>query len=272
MSRLTDNDRKFGPIVFGRTDWKPIRLVWSSGGGDPDAPQRNTLTGYFGGWAAMICLPNIIRPLRVEQIVTSWDAETVARLGRNYYFEIFPREYGFSICDGFLQVFFGAQTHDSTTTQSWSKFIPWQQWRFVRFSLYRPDGEHFWTQYEGIKKNGFADQWAAQEACPKIVFLLDDFDGERITATCHIEERQWKFGEGWFKWLSLFRRSMVRRSLDIKFDKEVGPEKGSWKGGTVGTSTDIAAGESCEQGFRRFCEQEHRAKGRRYSVTFVGAA
>jgi hypothetical protein len=35
MSRLTDNDRHFGPMTWGRCGgWKPLRLVLSSGG-DP---------------------------------------------------------------------------------------------------------------------------------------------------------------------------------------------------------------------------------------------
>lgn len=37
---------------------------------------------------------------------------------------------------------------------------------------------------------------------------------------------------GWFKWLSWFGRPKIRRSLDIQFSSETGPEKGSWKGGT----------------------------------------
>lgn len=104
------------------------------------------------------------------------------------------------------------------------------------------------------------------------MFLIDDHDGERITATTHIEEREWKFGEGWFRWLSLFRRNMVRRSLSISFDKECGPEKGSWKGGTMGTGIDMLPGELHEAAFRRYCEQDHSSKYRRYRVTFVGRA
>jgi hypothetical protein len=276
MNRLTDNDKHFGPITYARVEWHPIRLVWSSGGdNDSGESLRNTLTAYAFGWVVQINLPKILRPYRIKHVSESLDAATVARLGRNWYYEIFPREYGFSICDGFLQVFLGAQTHDSTTTQSWSKFLPWTQWRHVRFSLYKPDGEHFWTQLEAKRIRGldnFRKQMDAQKECPSVSFEFDDYDGQRIVANCQIHEREWHFGEGWFKWLRFFRKPMIRRSLNIEFDKEVGPEKGSWKGGTIGTGIEMIPDESCEAAFRRYCEQEHRSKYRNFRINYVGAA
>lgn len=272
MNRLTDNDTNFGPLTVARSDsWRPWRLVWSSGGdGDCDRT-ANTLTVYGFGWIARIRLPNLLRPYRIKHTARSWDAATVERLGRDWYYETHPREYGFSLCDGFLQLFLGPQTHDSITTKDWCKHLPWTQWRHVRFSLYRPDGSHFWTQHDvpGIAK--YEEQARSQEACPKVAFEFDDFDGERIVATCHIEEREWRFGEGWFKWLSLFRGPKIRRSLDMRFSAEVGPEKGSWKGGTIGTGTDMLPEETCESAFRRYCEQEHRSKYRTFVIKYVNA-
>lgn len=275
--RLTDNDRQFGPITYARCSptWRPLRLVYSSGAEEDNAGQ-NKLTAYAFGWVACLRLPRLLDDYRVRHVASSWDAATVARIGRNWYEERFPREYGFSLSDGFLQVFLGAQTHDSTTTQSWSKHLPWTQWRFHRFSLYDANGVEFWTQIErrgnGYKFRDFDAQREAQERCDKAKFLIDDFDGERITATTHIEEREWKFGDGWFKWLSMFRKPMVHRSLSIEFNKESGPEKGSWKGGLCGTGIEMLPGELHEAAFRRYCEQDHRSKYRTYRVTFVGAS
>lgn len=272
MTRLTDHDKQFGPLTVGRCGgaWSPWRLVWSSGGdGDCDRA-ANTLTAYALGWVAQVGLPNVLRPWRIKH-KANWDAATIARLGRDWYYETYPREYGFSLSEGFLQIFFGPQTHDSITTKGWCKHLPWTQWRHVRFSLYRPDGSHFWTQYDapGIAK--YEERRKAEEACPKVAFAFDDFDGARITATCHVEEREWRFGEGWFKWLSLFRGPKINRSLSLRFSAEVGPEKGSWKGGTVGHGTEMLPGDTCESAFRRYCEQEHRSKYRKFRVTFVGA-
>ena len=273
MTRLTDNDRHFGPITYARCSpsWRPLRVVYSSGGGDENE-KANNLTVYAFGWILRILMPPMLQPWRrwVDTSRYAWAS------GRGGYWDEHPREYGFSLSDGFLQVFLGAQTHDSTTTQSWCAHLPWTQWRFHRFSLYDIDGTEFWTQFDKPAKLGqprdFYVQQEKTEKVDKAVFLVDDFDGERLTVTTHIEEREWKFGEGWFKWLSLFRRPKISRSLSINFDKECGPEKGSWKGGLMGTGIAMLPGELHEAAFRRYCEQEHSAKYSRYRITFVGAA
>lgn len=111
-------------------------------------------------------------------------------------------------------------------------------------------GEHWWTEPKGMP---WEERYAKEGACPSASFDFLDFDGELITAKTHIEEREWRFGEGRFKWLSLFRKPMIRRSLDIDFSKETGRRKGSWKGGTVGHSIDMLPGELHEAAFRRYC-------------------
>jgi len=273
MGRLTNSDRNFGPLIVARTSWNPWRLVYSSGGGD-EGDDWNSLTVYAFGWAARVRLPRLLQPHRVK-VLPSWDAATVARLGRDWYYDEHPREYGFSLHDGFLNVFLGAQTGDSTTEQSWSWFLPWTQWRYVRFSLYTPEGEHFWTQREDERRkvvglSSFNTQMRKTEEVQKVRFEFDDYDGKRIVATCHVEEREWRFGEGWFRWLSLFRRPNVRRSLSMAFSEEVGPEKGSWKGGTVGHGTEMLPDDTPDTAFRRYCSETHSAKGRKYKISYVG--
>lgn len=129
-------------------------------------------------------------------------------------------------------------------------------------------GEHFWTDPKGSAKwEAYQD---AKNACPVVRFSFKDFDEQELIATTRIEEREWRFGTGWFKWLSWLRRPKIRRSLDIEFSGETGPEKGSWKGGTVGTGIDMSPGEDHESAFRRYCNEQHRSKYRKYSVTFLG--
>jgi len=157
----------------------------------------------------------------------------------------------------FLQIFFGPQTHDSVTTKSLGYFIPWTQWRFVRHTLYTPEGKHFYTDWEKNRSFGleaFNKMHSAREAVPKVRFLCADYDGELVNATCYIEQREWHFGTGWFKWLSWFKSPLIRTSLDIQYDKEVGDRKGSWKGGTIGTSIDMEMGEPLADVFKRHCE------------------
>ena len=67
-------------------------------------------------------------------------------------------------------------------------------------------------------------------------------------ATIKIEKREWrrKFLV-WTKW-----KNMLRKTIDIEFDKEVGERSGSWKGGTIGMSFEMKPGETAEQCLRRF--------------------
>lgn len=109
------------------------------------------------------------------------------------------------------------------------------------------------------------------KACLACYFKFQDFDGQMIIATCMIEEREWHRGRGWFQWLKYFYKPKIRRSLDLKFSEEVGPEKGSWKGGTVGHGIDMLPGETPEMAFRRYCSMVHDARhGRKFTLTFVG--
>jgi hypothetical protein len=235
--RWGDNDRYWGPFTYARDDcgWRPFAIVLELGSGDSDFRKRLRMSAL--GHTLIVAIPGLVKH---------------------------TRDYGFSCSEGFLQVFYGPQTMDSSTTKSLGYFLPWTQWRHVRHSMYDGNGEHFWTaprnldwkfgRYEAIKE--------AEDTCPSLSFEFDDFDGERIVAKTRIEEREWLFGEGWFKWLSWFRKPKVVRSLDISFSSEVGKRKGSWKGGTLGHGITMLPGELHEAAFRRYCAENN--------MTFVG--
>lgn len=283
-NRWSDNDHNLGPFTFswaGSKGYRPLAIVLKSwGSGDDDAGPASLRFSLI--WITFIVwLPPILWPQRKRVYPADWGADVVARLGRNWYWDVNVREYGFSYSDGFLQISYGICPCDSLLDQTWSKHLPWTQWRHIRHSFYDLDGKHFWSEIEAetqaLRKLGgkvpsdryeIVRRW--EEMCPKAKFMIRDFDGAEIEATTHIEEREWHFGTGWFKWLSLFRRPKIRRTLDISFSDETGPEKGSWKGGTMGTSIEMLPGELHEAAFRRYCDQEHRSKYRKYSVKFVG--
>jgi hypothetical protein len=269
---LTDQDRRFGPITYGRSDWAAFRAVFSSG---DDEKARNSLTVNAFGWVARVWLPTLIQPHKVKCTATYWSAEDIARMGRDWYYEISPREFGLCISDGHLSVYYGEQTDSSLTTKRRGWFLPWRQWRHVRYSLYDRNGRLFWEQRKkkdirGIK--AFTDQYDAEKACPAASFLIRDYDGEQVTARTVIDEREWRFGEGWFRWLSWLRAPKIRRSLKIEFSAEVGTQKGSWKGGLVGTGIDMLPGELHESAMRRYCAKEHCDKGGKYRITFLSIA
>lgn len=269
MNRLTDNDTNFGPFTLAR--WTHAFAAYIESGNDED-PETTILIIAFG-WALRIRAWNwLCRPWRARWVECNWDAETVKRLGRSGYWEIHERRFGFSLSDmgngyDFFQLYYGAQTHDSSTTKSWCKHLPWKQWNHVRHSLYTPTGEHFYTEPRGA---GFREFFEKKEQCPKVNFGFEDYDGEMIVATCMIEEREWHKGEGWFKWLRWFYAPKINRSLDLEFSAEVGPGKGSWKGGTVGHGIDMLDGETPKEAFQRYCAKNHEHRGQKYKLRFIG--
>jgi hypothetical protein len=258
-----DNDKYFGPFTYARDKhYKPTSLMLSS----PDEDDTFcTLRVSAFGHTLILFLPPIIKPYREKVHAKDWSPADIERMGRDWYWDFDRREFGFSITDGFLNIAFGRQSDDSSTERRWGYFLPWTQWRHVRHSLYDLDGKHFWTE----PKHAHGEPWnweeqrAIEGACPSAVFEFDDFDGERLHATTRLNEREWRFGEGWFKWLSLFAKPKISRSLGIEFSGETGRRKGSWKGGTIGHSIEVEAGETHEQAFRRYCNE--------HDMKFVGA-
>lgn len=262
--RWSDNDQYFGPFTYSAPTprgYNSLSIILGSGD-DDDYPGCRLRFSAFGH-TLIVALPPVVQPER-RKVYPSWDAATVARLGRDFYIDATNREYGFSYGEGHLNFRFGRQTHDSSTEQSWGCFLPWTQWRHVRHSLYSLTGALCYDIPQGIRwgdpRRGPIE--AAEDACPARVFAFTDFDGEALTVTTRIEEREWLFGQGWFKWLSLFSRPKVRRSLDLRFSGETGKRKGSWKGGTLGHGIDMLPGELHEGAFRRYCEA--------HEMTFAG--
>lgn len=248
MNRLTDNDKRLGPLTLGR--WGKTFAAYIKGGDDED--RETCLIVVAFGWAVRLHLPFKIKP---------W-----GKFGEH------SRQYGMSLSDmgngyDFLQLHFGAQTHDTSTEKSWCCHLPWKRWDLVRRSIYTPAGDHFHTQPASAD---ILDFLAKRDECPKVQFEFDDYDGARIVATCYIEEHEWRRGVGWCQWLRWFYAPKIRRSLDLAFSAEVGPEKGSWKGGTIGHGIDMLPGEDPEAAFRRYCAQTHKRKGREFDLRFVG--
>jgi len=272
--RWGDADKYLGPFTYaprGEGNYNPWCLILKSAGEDEDWRVCTLRIGAFGRML-IIQLPAIIRPHRHKVYPgAAWDARIVERLGRDWYWHVDPREYGFWYSEGFLQLKLGRSTNDSSTDQSWSKFLPWTQWRHVRRSLYGLDGRPFYTVLDSEERlyrlNAPGDLWyerfkivqSWEEMCPKRVFEFNDFDGERLQATTHLEQREWLFGTGWFKWLSWFRKPRLQSSLCISFSGEVGKRKGSWKGGTLGHSIEMGPDEMHEAAFRRYCEENNMA-------------
>lgn len=237
--RWSDNDIHIGPFTYAKSSGRRFAVIIDSGHLDTDGCH---ILIRFDTFVFICLLPPIIKPC-----------------GK---YEEFSTMYGFSVSDGFLQIFLGAYTQDSQTDKTRGYFLPWKNWTFVRRSLYGLNGSHFYTEPKSPILFG-TESWKEKEwktsMCPSVRFTFLDYDGEEIEAITKIEEREWRFGTGLFKWLSWFCRPKIIRSLDIQFTKETGKRKGSWKGGTLGHAIEMNTGELHESAFRRYC-QEHDMK------------
>lgn len=256
------------PDGRGREERRVFGLYLTSRG-DEDEGAFCLLRMHLLGRTLILRLPALFQPSRVwHEITTPATRHSMLRAGKKPgYWEVFERSYGFLFVSGALHVDYGTQTDDSTTDHTRVYSLPWRAWRHVRFSLYGLEGEHIWSQLErdrprGVDgkriphtfaKGGWHDQRrAAEDAVPTRTFEFLDYDKERLSATTHIEEREWRLGEGRFKWLSWLVPAQVKRSLSIKFSDETGRRKGSWKGGTVGASIEMLPGELHEAAFARY--------------------
>jgi len=264
--RWSDSDRYLGPFTYANEPrYRKCAVMLGSGDGD-DYPGCR-LRVSIGRHTLILALPPVIKPWREwHEIKTEPTRSQIIAQGREPgYWDSCNREFGFSFFEGSLHVHYGPQTHDSDTTKSKCFLYPWREHRLVRHSLYDLDGEHFADVPEwGFRhKNGWTVKNALEAACPVAEFDFLDFDGERITATCRIEEREYRRGKGIFR-LFYIGRNNVMRSLELSFSSEVGKRKGSWKGGTVGHGISMLPGELHEAAFRRYCEQQ--------GLKFVSAA
>lgn len=95
----------------------------------------------------------------------------------------------------------------------------------------REQGQEFWSEthpYRNVTQNG------REQLC---------------NATIQVWEREWR-------WNGV---SKIDKDIDVSFDKELGREAGSWKGGVVGCSYEIKEGETPLQTLRRM-EKERQFK------------
>lgn len=267
-SRWSDNDRYFGPFTFswaGSKGYRPLAVILKSWGGGDDDDGPASLRFSLVWITLIIWFPPILHPQRSKVYPKNWDAATVARLGRNWYWDVKVREYGFSYSDGFVQIHYGISPGDSSLDQTWCKHLPWTQWRQIAHRLYNADG----SLAGDVADIPWDDRSAVIDNVKRKHFAIIDYDGDHIDVETYVQERERRLGTGWFRWLGYIVPKNLSRSLDISFKSEVGPEKGSWKGGTLGHGIDMLPGETQEQAMHRYCDQEHRSKHRKFRISFA---
>jgi hypothetical protein len=246
-------------IEISESSYGGRSFLLSSKGENDDKSCTLTISGF--GKYIIIYLPDIIKPKAEKVTPTSWDAATVKRLGRDYYYNYIRRVYGFSSYEGHVSLHYGLCTDCSSSEQRIGFFLPWTQWKFVRRTIFNSDGT-LHGDFPATKKGELRDWHVENEATQTVkkdTFLFADYDGEQILADCYIEEREWTRGDSWCSWLKYFHKPQIRRSMDISFSSEVGKRKGSWKGGTLGQGIEMPPYGDCLTAFLRYCT-EHNLK------------
>lgn len=212
-------------------------------------------------------IPQLFKPREKWVDLTHYDWASIREDGRKGYTDYIRRSYGFSVDKTALHVYYGIQPmtwsandpENSDHTKVW--FFPWNQTRRIRYDFYNLDGTYCCSALD--RQNGACDFKAIEKArntAEKAKIKFKDFDGEEITAECYIEEMEWRYGTGLFKWLRYVRKPIVRRTLDINFDKETGYEKGSWKGGTISHGIELLPNETPLEAFKRYGSAEDKYK------------
>ena len=246
MIRWSNNDKRFGPFIFANDCYSKWGIILDSGDND-DCPDCNFRI-YLGKITFVIELPKIVKP-QISWVDTSqyeWSSKNGG------YNKTHNKEYGIQLSEGFLQLFYGIQSDDSSEERKYkSWFLPWTQWQFKRRSLCDLTGDIIFTEHDGKMNH---EAWAkAKESQPTKELAFFDYDGESNMAICSIEEWEWTFGTSWCQWLKWFRKPFIKKTLELSFAKETGAKKGSWKGGCTGSSIVMMPDESINSAFNRYC-------------------
>jgi len=109
-----------------------------------------------------------------------------------------------------------------------------------------PQNRQTWEEDKDGTREG-SHNWLKLNRWQWVYPFTDKYDGTVVNATVSIVEREWR--PIWFKWTKLFAKT--RRCIEVEFDKEVGKEKGSWKGGCTGCGYELKAGETAYQSLKR---------------------
>ncbi len=233
------------------------RISVSSGDPEADHPDAYCKIRIWSPTRGIsIKLPNwVLKPHSIRVFPQNWDASTIERLGRNWYDHYTPREYGVWYSDHFLNVMYGVQSHDSSTEQNIGWFIPWLDTRHIRQTFMDENHNKIIDAPEFGKKYGehsWDDYRAVVNSIPRTNLSFKDYDGELIEVSCYINEREWRYGTGWFEWIGRLKKPLIQRTVDLEFSKEVGRRKETWKGGTIGAGCEIKPGESIYDAFCRY--------------------
>lgn len=128
--------------------------------------------------------------------------------------------------------------------KKWKTYhMPWElDW--IRTTTLLKDGREFHEVMGSLRKwvggEYGTHNWLQENKWKETHPYIDNYDNATVNATISVEEREWRPRGA--KWTSLFAK--VRKDIQIEFDNEVGREKGSYKGGTIGCRYEMKPNET----------------------------
>jgi hypothetical protein len=139
-----------------------------------------------------------------------------------------PPKWGIQIHNNTVWIMRGGKGNWNGGNKWWTWRLPFIEKEWIRTSVLLKDDtwEH---ETKDTKKYFYKDEWKEKQKSYTYDFT-DKYDNTIIPTTIYVDEREWR--PKWLTWTKRF--AIINRSIDVHFSKEVGKEKGSWKGGTLG--------------------------------------
>lgn len=135
-----------------------------------------------------------------------------------------PPTYGIAIHGNMFWIYTGGEGNDDGGNKWITWHLPFFDKIWVRTSVLLKDGS--WAHNTPKdRKEFYQDEWKEKQMSWDYDFT-DKYDNTMIPTKIYVEEIEWR--PKWLTWTSLFAKK--RRSIDIHFRKEVGKNKGEWKG------------------------------------------
>lgn len=218
--------------------------------------KRNTLSIGFGGRYIKWLLPfSIIKPVLDYK-------SSYTRDGVEIQYDVYEkREYKISYDkkEGYINIHWNYADqllYNITKHKSYSKWITlfWGDFSCScsRWELLNLDK----SLYKDITKVDYETRQELDKHHQYIEFTFLDYDKEEITATGKLVRRVYSYGNQNMvtRWImKFFRKPIDNTYLEMEFHKEIGPNKGSYKGGTTGQGVKLLPDELPEEAFVRYC-------------------
>jgi hypothetical protein len=152
-------------------------------------------------------------------------------------------KWGIAIHNKTVWIYRGGKGNMKGGNKWWTWYIPFITMEWIRTSVLLKDStvnnKEMWEhETKGNRKVFYKDEWKEKQMSWTYDYT-DMYDGAVIPTTIYVEEREWR--PKWLTWTKLFAKT--RRTIDVHFSKEVGKEKGSWKGGCTGCGYELLPNE-----------------------------